>query len=120
MDGLRGLASFIVFVYHAFGYMPPYTGPILFWFFDGDSAADFFFVLRGFMLARPYVGAGVTRPINYLRLCPLALPIVRDIPITKINGVIWSLIIEMRVSLVFPRFIRRFCWAQSWQPISIP
>lgn len=63
LDGLRGIAAFIVFVGHfilAFGYD---TSPLLLSikdsplhiFYDGAASVDLFFLLSGLVLAMPYV-----------------------------------------------------------------
>jgi peptidoglycan/LPS O-acetylase OafA/YrhL len=64
LDGLRGVAAFSVFVYHALGFAPD-ASPLgvmrsspwaVLW--DGAAAVDLFFVLSGFVLALPYLQSG--------------------------------------------------------------
>jgi peptidoglycan/LPS O-acetylase OafA/YrhL len=44
-------------------------------------------------------------PLHFSELVRFVLLIVQGIPIKKLNPVVWSLIVEMRVSLVFPLII---------------
>ncbi|MFI5289589.1 MAG: acyltransferase family protein, partial [Polyangia bacterium] len=63
LDGLRGLAALSVFFCHVAAMMPPVWVPAgvthspLHVFWDGTAAVNLFFVLSGFVLALPFVGA---------------------------------------------------------------
>ncbi|MDR3742045.1 MAG: acyltransferase [Terracidiphilus sp.] len=161
LDGLRGLAALSVFFSHAIGLIPGYESlaiqqtPLrLLW--DGASAVIIFFLLSGFVLTLPYVGA-TSRPLQplsfilkrFFRLYPaywcalLVALLLRfwvlehnhlaslsswanslwSIPLSTgmiarvfamiapgvnthgIDPVIWSLVIEMKVSILFPAII---------------
>src|ERR1700676_1028669 len=63
LDGLRGLAAFVVFLFHAIMMLPAdsrasryLNNPVLRPFWDGPSAVMLFFVLSGFVLTLPYTG----------------------------------------------------------------
>jgi peptidoglycan/LPS O-acetylase OafA/YrhL len=65
LDALRGIAALVVFVQHAFSMFPVPERGSLAWvlfrlehrLFSGAAAVDVFFVLSGFVLTLPYVGA---------------------------------------------------------------
>ncbi len=73
LDGLRGVAAFSVFCYHALAFAPEESvfavlrssSWAMLW--DGAAAVDLFFVLSGFVLAYPYLEAGTTPAyVNYV------------------------------------------------------
>ncbi len=151
MDGLRGLAAFSVFIWHAWAAFPGRQPNLLDWLVDGDAAVDLFFVLSGFVLALPYTGKrsdqrlsypaflirrvfrlypaylasislalaakqfmtssvfgyGIVKPgaVSHSQILRAVLMVAPGIPVDRIEPVIWSLILEMRVSIVFPFFI---------------
>ena len=161
LDGLRGLAALSVFFSHCIGLIPgsdsmaiQHTPMRLIW--DGASAVIVFFVLSGFVLTLPFVGAS-SRPLQpgrfilkrFFRLYPaywcallfslmLRFWVLRhyhleslsswanslwSIPLSTgmivrvfamiapginthgIDPVIWSLVFEMKVSIIFPAII---------------
>jgi peptidoglycan/LPS O-acetylase OafA/YrhL len=163
LDGLRGIAALVVFIFHAIMMAPPGSPalrflsiPVLRPFWDGPGAVMLFFVLSGFVLALPYTGEA-PRKLDTLpflirriaRLYPaywavlvvaLALRFVvfdshglaglspwasmhwstsigwvsivkhfflisPGLDVNDIDPVIWSLIIEMKISLIFPLLI---------------
>lgn len=81
LTGLRGLAAFLVFGFHAWVYaglpdpapgIPWLSTPLRWWFQIGWSGVDIFFTLSAFLLAWPYAQAAMGgRPApnlgNYLR-----------------------------------------------------
>ena len=160
LDGLRGIAAFVVFLFHAVMMASPdswavcvLSFPLIRPFWDGPGAVTLFFVLSGFVLTLPYA-TGTTRKIEFLpflirriaRLYPaywavlilaVALRLLAFDPhglsglsswiqmhwslpvewisiikhvfmisprleVDDIDPVIWSLIIEMKISLFFP------------------
>jgi peptidoglycan/LPS O-acetylase OafA/YrhL len=163
LDGLRGMAAFVVFLFHAIMMAPPdfwglriLNKPFIRPFWDGPGAVMLFFVLSGFVLTLPYAGkvARKIEPIPFLirriaRLYPaywavLIIAVVLRffafnpdglaglspwtslhwsqpvswqsavshvfmisprLQVDDIDPVIWSLIIEMKVSIVFPLLI---------------
>lgn len=72
LDALRGIAALVVFVQHAFSMFPvperASLAGVLFRIehrlFSGAAAVDLFFVLSGFVLTLPYVGAR-PKPMSY-------------------------------------------------------
>ena len=163
LDGLRGMAAFVVFLFHAVMMAPSnsrvfhvLTNPFIRPFWDGPGAVMLFFVLSGFVLTLPYAAkrARKIEPVPFLirriaRLYPAywaaltlalilrffvfnpsglsglspwinlhwsqpvawssivshAFMISPGIQVNDIDPVIWSLIIEMKISLVFPLLI---------------
>lgn len=163
LDGLRGLAAFAVFLFHAIMMLPPsdpalhfLTRTILRPFWDGPSAVLLFFVLSGYVLTLPYSGQSpkkvdtipfiirrITRlypaywvalslalalrylvfsqqglyglstwvnshwqlQITWLSLVKHFTMISPYLNTNEIDPVIWSLIIEMRISLIFPAIL---------------
>lgn len=173
LDGLRGLAAFSVFWAHV-SFLFPASATTLYldafpfhFLWDGGAAVDLFFVLSGFVLALPFVGA-TARALDYrsfvmrrlFRMLPaywaallLALLLrnlvyqpdglvglsrwvreIWDTPVTHIldhlllagpwsgssfiypvrysdeatnslDPVIWTLVVELRMSLVYPLMI---------------
>lgn len=163
LDGLRGLAAFVVFLFHAIMMLPLgstaarcLNNPMLRPFWDGPSAVMLFFVLSGFVLTLPYTGVkprkidpvpfwvrrltrlypaywaaltlalalrflvfrphglfGLsdwahlhwTLPIGWMSLAKHASMISPHLDVNQIDPVIWSLVIEMKISLIFPMIL---------------
>jgi peptidoglycan/LPS O-acetylase OafA/YrhL len=162
LDGLRGLAALVVFAGHVVDMAPPTRVPSLLrntplhaaW--DGTAAVLLFFVLSGFVLALPFVGAGAQRltvwPFVVKRICRIypaywaalvialllqkqlycnsymvdasqwfnhfwhtpptlreliahAIMIGPSFDWWRLDPVIWSLVVEMRLSLIYPLVI---------------
>jgi peptidoglycan/LPS O-acetylase OafA/YrhL len=160
---MRGLAAFVVFLFHAVKILPEASPaahllarPLMRPLWDGPGAVMLFFVLSGFVLTLPYVGStpkkidtvpflirriarlypaywvvislalalrfGVFSPqgLNGLsawarmhwQLPITGVSILRHISMispylnaSEVDPVIWSLIIEMKVSLIFPAIL---------------
>lgn len=163
LDGLRGLAALVVFVFHAAMIAPPDSAairvllhPILRPLWDGPGAVMLFFVLSGFVLTLPFTGgarranqpipfvirriarlypaywavllvgfalrafafnahglSGLSpwaamhwsKPIAWTSLVSHVFMVFPGLRVDDIDPVIWSLIIEMKVSLLFPILI---------------
>jgi peptidoglycan/LPS O-acetylase OafA/YrhL len=163
LDGLRGLAAFVVFLFHALMIVPPespvlrvLTIPVLRPLWDGPGAVMLFFVLSGFVLALPYTGkiprkiepgpflirrvarlypaywaviilalalrfivfnvhglAGLSSwtamhwslPVGWMSIARHLFMISPGLQVDEIDPVIWSLIIEMKISIVFPLLV---------------
>lgn len=163
LDGLRGLAALVVFVFHAVMALPPDSPalrvlmvPVLRPLWDGPGAVMLFFVLSGFVLTLPYTARTPRKiePVSFFirriaRLYPAywavlivalilrflvfdshglsglsswaavhwSLPIggisifrhffmiAPGLNVDEIDPVIWSLIIEMKVSIGFPLLV---------------
>jgi len=170
LDGLRGVAAFIVFLSHAIGLLTVTKFVYLYKnspaqiISDGAAAVDIFFVLSGFVLSLPFIDKN--KDLNYIQFVtkrifrlyptywaciilttllkdyynPTAMQslsdwakhlwtsaiteeeIIRHMPlITKmdshiINPVVWTLAVEMKMSLILPIFI---FWLKKWNsPLS--
>jgi peptidoglycan/LPS O-acetylase OafA/YrhL len=171
LDGLRGLAALSVFFGHALDLWREGTVPAavvdsplhLVW--DGTAAVDLFFVLSGFVLALPFVGAGAQRPgwtrfairrvfrifpaywaslalalwfrslyapaglaglsawIGHFWAAPLgagelarhALLIGPSFDTSTLDPVVWSLVVEMRMSLLFPLVVWGLAGVRTWR-----
>jgi len=163
LDGLRGMAAFVVFLFHAIMMAPAdspvlrsLTTPVVRPFWDGPGAVMLFFVLSGFVLTLPYTGSrprkveplpfvirriarlypaywavlavsfalrylvfnphgleGLsswinmhwTHPVGWMSLFNHILMISPYVQVDDLDPVIWSLIIEMKVSLIFPLLV---------------
>lgn len=163
LDGLRGIAALVVFLFHAVMMAVPdpsavrvLSFPLFRPFWDGPGAVTLFFVLSGFVLTLPYTGpeprklhvfpflirrvarlypaywAGLVlalvfrsfvfhpegvsglspwtgthwrHAIGWLSIVKHFFMISPGIDVDDINPVVWSLIIEMKVSLVLPLLI---------------
>ena len=170
LDGLRGIASFMVFLSHAIGilaisnWVAFYQNSSFRILSDGAAAVDIFFVLSGFVLSLPYINKN--KDIHYVSYClkrlfriypaywlclsisvllqakfhPEAMyslsewsqslwihpvtstDIIKHIPLimktdqSLIDPVIWTLSLEIKMSLILPIFI--FWLKKSSQPIS--
>ena len=160
LDGLRGMAAFVVFLFHAIMICPPdsrflriMTIPVIRPFWDGPGAVMLFFVLSGFVLTLPYTAAAPrkiefvpflirriarlypaywavlavalalrttvfnphglsalspwinmhwSRPLGWTSVLNHAFMISPRIQVDDLDPVIWSLIIEMKISIIFP------------------
>ncbi|PGE18779.1 hypothetical protein COM64_13175 [Bacillus toyonensis] len=157
LDGLRGMASFSVFLSHVIGmfvlsdYLLKLNNSIVHIFWDGAAAVVLFFVLSGFVLTLPYINK--EKKINYIqfiirrifRIYPAYIvaisislflktywfnpeslsglspwiqgfwnssttqltEILNHILMLKlntkeINPVVWTLVIEMKISIIYP------------------
>ena len=163
LDGLRGLAAFVVFVFHAIMMAPPESPamrilmvPVLRPLWDGPGAVMLFFVLSGFVLTLPYTGraprkiepgpflirriarlypaywavlivalalrfllfdtrglSGLsswpamhwTLPVGWMSIVRHFFMLSPRLDVDEIDPVIWSLIIEMKISVVFPLLV---------------
>ena len=163
LDGLRGIAALVVFVFHAIMIAPPnmlavrvLATPVLRPLWDGPGAVMLFFVLSGFVLTLPYTGAACrtlrpfpfvikrvtrlypaywavllislalrslvfeahglsglsswaamhwSRPIGWPSLAMHIFMISPGLRVDDIDPVIWSLVIEMKVSVIFPLLV---------------
>lgn len=170
LDGLRGIAAFIVFLSHAVGLLAV-TKFVYFYknspaqiISDGAAAVDIFFVLSGFVLSLPFIDKN--KDLNYIQFVtkrifrlyptywaciiltvllkdyynPIAMQslsewakhlwtntikeedIIRHMPLIAkmdshaINPVVWTLAVEMKMSLILPLFI---FWLKKWNnPLS--
>ena len=163
LDGLRGLAAFVVFVFHAMMMAPPDSPALRFLMipafrplWDGPGAVMLFFVLSGFVLTLPYTGKAPRKlqpgpflvrriarlypaywavlsialalrflvfdsrglsglsswtavhwslPVGWMSIVRHFFMISPRLDVDEIDAVIWSLIIEMKVSIVFPLLV---------------
>jgi peptidoglycan/LPS O-acetylase OafA/YrhL len=128
LDGLRGIASAQVVMSHG-AIFPAMIGTAI----DGASAVILFFVLSGFVLSAPYFAGLEFRLTDFyvrrvFRIYPAAIASLvfatmlgfrTDLAdfihqaaliwpgqsYTSTNNVLWSLVIEMRMSIVMPAII---------------
>jgi peptidoglycan/LPS O-acetylase OafA/YrhL len=158
LDSVRGIAAFIVTLYHCYLVLPDATRDGLsasIWarpinvLINGDASVIIFFVLSGYVLALPFFRKNRTSYLHYAlrRLCRIYIPFaaatciaavfcrVSDIKEciaaagswfnlvrwqwsglsnfaghfamtkTSLDGVLWSLIYEIRISMIFPALI---------------
>jgi peptidoglycan/LPS O-acetylase OafA/YrhL len=67
LDSIRGLAALVVLIGHIAGaFHWPNSARQFLLLFDGRVAVTMFFVLSGFILARPYIGAAADPPKRFL------------------------------------------------------
>jgi peptidoglycan/LPS O-acetylase OafA/YrhL len=67
LDSIRGLAALVVLIGHIAGaFAWPNWARHFFVLFDGRVAVTMFFVLSGFVLARPYIGEAADPPKRFL------------------------------------------------------
>jgi peptidoglycan/LPS O-acetylase OafA/YrhL len=165
LDGLRGIAAFMVFLSHVIGllavskFVDFYQNTPIRVISDGNAAVDIFFVLSGFVLSLPFVDKN--KGLNYFsfvmkrifRLYPTywicillsvfikdyfnpsamnslsewgrslwikpitGVDILRHLPLIikmdghAINPIVWTLAVEMKMSLILPIFI---FWIKKW------
>ena len=168
LDGLRGIAAFMVFLSHVIGllavskFVDFYQNSPVRVISDGAAAVDIFFVLSGFVLSLPFIDQN--KNLNYLtfvmkrvfRLYPTywicilltifikdyfnpsamyslsewaktlwikpitGIDIIRHLPLIikmdgdSINPIVWTLAIEMKMSLILPLFI---FWIKKWHSV---
>lgn len=168
LDGLRGIAAFMVFLSHAIGllvvtkFVDFYQNSPARIISDGAAAVDIFFVLSGFVLSLPFIDQN--KDLNYFsfiikrffRLYPTYwicilitiylknqfnpstmyslsewartlwvkpiteidilrhLPLIIKMDFQVINPIVWTLAIEMKMSLVLPVFI---FWLKKWDSV---
>lgn len=146
LDALRGFAALSVFVGHLLAEYDVDRGLFLSIISDGTTAVDLFFVLSGFVLTlslqkepryERYVIKRVFRlypPYAVAILAGLAVSAAVPGPLiwqhflmvgwepfdtTRINAVIWTIIVEMKVSLLLP-FLFLFTARWGWIAGTVP
>lgn len=115
LDGLRGLASLLVVIYHLFGFINHY-------FFFGWLGLDIFFVLSGFLITNILINSIGTK--NYLRNFYVRR-ILRVFPLYYASLIFFLLILpHLKTTLRLEYYIDNQAWLwvylQNWLYIFSP